>query len=433
MSLIDDFRLLELPTNATEQDAKTAYRRLARRYHPDKNPGMDTTEHFQRIQDAYRNVLAAMKQSQNAGGQANWRPYEFTNTAKPSQFDESGYEFATDAQQRRFVKEQQRAYQEMKRNSAQQDRVREEALRTARNTLHERRVKALYEEMQKHQHNATSQPRQESDYQAFYEGFTAAQGQFDPEPPSQPEASKPLAETESSRNVAKMVYIAASYLACFGAGVYSTLFWLDSQQPPTDNASAYISGLYPQFREGQNYSLVDASLYSEPSADASEVTAIPAHTNVQAIKLQGDWLTLRYGDITGWAKAEDFAFGSVEHAQQTGCYGQPGLAPDHGEVIGKADGTSRLRLLNQLERPSLLHFESLDGQAPFAIYLNAAQPFAANFIPRGRYRLVLETGSLYHGACQHFLFENRSRIILDDVDFASTEQTLTLRAAVTNP
>ena len=62
MSLLDDYHLLELNSNATEQDAKAAYRRLARLYHPDKNPGTDTTEHFQRLQDAYQSVLSSMRQ-----------------------------------------------------------------------------------------------------------------------------------------------------------------------------------------------------------------------------------------------------------------------------------------------------------------------------------------------------------------------------------
>jgi hypothetical protein len=61
------------------------------------------------------------------------------------------------------------------------------------------------------------------------------------------------------------------------------------------------------------------------------------------------------------------------------------------------------------------------------VYLHANQPFAANFIPKGNYRLVLETGSLYHQACQRFLFNEQQRTVLEQVSFASTEQTLTLR------
>lgn len=427
MSLIDDFNLLELPTNATEQEAKAAYRRLARRYHPDKNPGQDTTEHFQRIHDAYQNVLSAIKRSQGK----EWKPYNFTERASAK--NTSGferYEFESDAKQREYVKEQQRAYEEMKRGTAQQERAREEALRNARSTLHQRRMNALYEEMRKADANSAPEP----DFSTFdYEAPQSAESYSTQQSFDFDERSTPQTQVKPFRlNAAKAAFVACTYLATFAVGIYTASYWQSLfQQEPDSKQQPYISGLYPQFRLGDHYTLEDTRLFTEPSVSSSIKTTIPPLQDVEILKADGDWLTLSYSGNTGWSKADHFGFGNVEHAQETGCLGQPGVAPNHGEIIGQATGNSRLRILNQLPEASMLTFQSLDGQPPFSVYLHARQPFAANFIPKGNYRLVLETGSLYHHACQRFLFDERQRIVLEQVTFASTEQSLTLRNLVT--
>ena len=46
-------RCLELPIQATEDQIRKAYRRLALQYHPDKNPSKDTTSQFRRMKEAY--------------------------------------------------------------------------------------------------------------------------------------------------------------------------------------------------------------------------------------------------------------------------------------------------------------------------------------------------------------------------------------------
>jgi len=57
MSLIDDYQLLEIPKpNASEQEAKTAFRRLARRYIQIKNPDTDT-QTFPVSSSCYENVI----------------------------------------------------------------------------------------------------------------------------------------------------------------------------------------------------------------------------------------------------------------------------------------------------------------------------------------------------------------------------------------
>ena len=48
------YDLLEIPVTADENEIKKAYRRLAVKYHPDKNPGDKTAEEkFKKIAQAY--------------------------------------------------------------------------------------------------------------------------------------------------------------------------------------------------------------------------------------------------------------------------------------------------------------------------------------------------------------------------------------------
>src|SRR5437763_11844209 len=50
----DPYRTLGVDKKATDDEIKKAYRKLARKYHPDKNPGdASAEEHFKEIQEAY--------------------------------------------------------------------------------------------------------------------------------------------------------------------------------------------------------------------------------------------------------------------------------------------------------------------------------------------------------------------------------------------
>lgn len=57
MNLRDCYRLLELPSGAAIADVKAAYRRLARRYHPDVSPDPESQERFIRVTAAYRHIM----------------------------------------------------------------------------------------------------------------------------------------------------------------------------------------------------------------------------------------------------------------------------------------------------------------------------------------------------------------------------------------
>lgn len=49
----DYYSVLDIPQSATKSDIRQAYKRAATRWHPDKNPGIDTTRQMQQINEAY--------------------------------------------------------------------------------------------------------------------------------------------------------------------------------------------------------------------------------------------------------------------------------------------------------------------------------------------------------------------------------------------
>ncbi|MCA9664688.1 MAG: J domain-containing protein [Myxococcales bacterium] len=57
MSATDHYNILGVPPTATQEQIKAAYRRLALRHHPDKNPSPEAAERFRRCTEAY-NVLS---------------------------------------------------------------------------------------------------------------------------------------------------------------------------------------------------------------------------------------------------------------------------------------------------------------------------------------------------------------------------------------
>ena len=62
MHISECYRLLGIPRNATLDDIKVAYRRLARKYHPDVNQDDPAaTDKFRMVQEAYKMLKDADK------------------------------------------------------------------------------------------------------------------------------------------------------------------------------------------------------------------------------------------------------------------------------------------------------------------------------------------------------------------------------------
>lgn len=51
--LKDYYKILEVSSNSTKEEIKLAYRKLSFKWHPDKNPGKDTTAIMQELNEAF--------------------------------------------------------------------------------------------------------------------------------------------------------------------------------------------------------------------------------------------------------------------------------------------------------------------------------------------------------------------------------------------
>ena len=62
----DPFKILGIPPDANKETIKSAYLRLAKLYHPDRNPSSeDARIKFERVQNAYRFVMERVAERSN--------------------------------------------------------------------------------------------------------------------------------------------------------------------------------------------------------------------------------------------------------------------------------------------------------------------------------------------------------------------------------
>ncbi len=77
MEFKDYYAILGVPKTATEKEIKQAYRKLARKHHPDVNPGDKAAEsRFKDINEAYEVLGDTAKRAKYDELGANWRHYE---------------------------------------------------------------------------------------------------------------------------------------------------------------------------------------------------------------------------------------------------------------------------------------------------------------------------------------------------------------------
>lgn len=87
MQFRDYYQILGLNKDASEAEIKKAYRKLARKYHPDVNPGDKSAEEkFKEINEAYEVLSDPEKRQKYDRFGAQWRQYERSG-GRPEDFD----------------------------------------------------------------------------------------------------------------------------------------------------------------------------------------------------------------------------------------------------------------------------------------------------------------------------------------------------------
>jgi curved DNA-binding protein len=92
MDFKDYYQTLGLGKTASAKEIKQAYRKLARKFHPDVNPGDKAAEsRFKEINEAYEVLGDAEKRKKYDELGANWRQYEQARQAGQSPFGDAGW------------------------------------------------------------------------------------------------------------------------------------------------------------------------------------------------------------------------------------------------------------------------------------------------------------------------------------------------------
>ena len=90
----DPYKVLGVSPDASDEEIKQAYRRLAKQYHPDRNPG-DTTaaKKMQEINAAYEQIKNPEKANPNAGGYGGYTDPYGQSQAGGDQYQQAAYNY----------------------------------------------------------------------------------------------------------------------------------------------------------------------------------------------------------------------------------------------------------------------------------------------------------------------------------------------------
>ncbi len=104
MDFKDYYKILGVAKTATAEEIKKAYRKLAVKYHPDKNAGDKTAEEkFKEVNEAYEVISNSEKRKKYDELGDNWRYYQQHNANEGKDFDWSKWTSAPDNGQRQYT------------------------------------------------------------------------------------------------------------------------------------------------------------------------------------------------------------------------------------------------------------------------------------------------------------------------------------------
>ncbi|HET6454406.1 MAG TPA: DnaJ domain-containing protein, partial [Armatimonadota bacterium] len=91
MDYKDYYAVLGVTKGASEKEIKQAYRKLARKYHPDVNPGSkEAEEKFKEISEAYEVLNDKEKRAKYDRFGEEWQRYEHQGAPGPGGYEHFG-------------------------------------------------------------------------------------------------------------------------------------------------------------------------------------------------------------------------------------------------------------------------------------------------------------------------------------------------------